>query len=58
MAHFQVLSRGGEQPAAPDAGWKDTVDVRPYEVVEVLARSWLFVRGFMLMRNSKPRVEA
>ncbi|GGT84779.1 multicopper oxidase family protein [Streptomyces violascens] len=38
LAHFQVLSRGGKQPAASDAGWKDTVDVRPYEVVEVLAR--------------------
>ncbi|MEK8172903.1 multicopper oxidase domain-containing protein [Streptomyces sp. M19] len=25
-------------PAAADVGWKDTVDVRPYEVVEVLAR--------------------
>ncbi|MFF8946704.1 multicopper oxidase family protein [Streptomyces sp. NPDC014864] len=38
MAHFQVLSRGGRRPEASDAGWKDTVDVRPYEVVEILAR--------------------
>ncbi|MFZ3560399.1 multicopper oxidase family protein [Streptomyces sp. BH055] len=38
LAHFQVLSRGGRPPRATDAGWKDTVDVRPYEVVEVLAR--------------------
>ncbi|WP_067176666.1 multicopper oxidase family protein [Microtetraspora niveoalba] len=38
MAHFRVLTRGGKAPAATDAGWKDTVDVRPYEVVEVLVR--------------------
>ncbi|MFB8175653.1 multicopper oxidase domain-containing protein [Streptomyces sp. NPDC055966] len=38
MAHFQVLSRGGRAPEPTDAGWKDTVDVRPYEVVDVLVR--------------------
>ncbi|BDM74737.1 hypothetical protein HEK616_82240 (plasmid) [Streptomyces nigrescens] len=38
LAHFQVLARGGRPPRASDAGWKDTVDVRPYEVVDVLAR--------------------
>lgn len=38
LAHFQVLSRGGRPPAPTDAGWKDTVDVRPYEVVDVLVR--------------------
>ncbi|GGP53112.1 multicopper oxidase family protein [Streptomyces abikoensis] len=38
LAQFQVVARGGRPPAAADAGWKDTVDVRPYEVVEVLAR--------------------
>jgi spore coat protein A, manganese oxidase len=38
LAHFQVLSRSGSAPGPSDAGWKDTVDVRPYEVVEVLAR--------------------
>ncbi|MEV7791182.1 multicopper oxidase domain-containing protein [Streptomyces sp. NPDC087512] len=38
LAHFKVLSRSGRAPSASDAGWKDTVDVRPYEVVEVLAR--------------------
>ncbi|MBE1591647.1 multicopper oxidase family protein [Nonomuraea angiospora] len=38
LAHFLVLARNGRAPAAPDAGWKDTVDVRPYEVVDVLAR--------------------
>ena len=35
---MRVLSRSGGAPAASDAGWKDTVDVRPYEVVEVLVR--------------------
>lgn len=35
MAHFQVLTRNGKPPAPEDAGWKDTVDLRPYEVVEV-----------------------
>ncbi|MFG2072338.1 multicopper oxidase family protein [Nonomuraea maritima] len=38
LAHFQVLARNGREPAPTDAGWKDTVDVRPYEVVDVLAR--------------------
>ncbi|TMR94713.1 multicopper oxidase family protein [Nonomuraea basaltis] len=38
LAHFQVLARNGRPPAATDGGWKDTVDVRPYEVVDVLAR--------------------
>ncbi|ONI70814.1 copper oxidase [Actinosynnema sp. ALI-1.44] len=38
LAHFQVISRGGGGPLPRDAGWKDTVDIRPYETVEVLAR--------------------
>jgi spore coat protein A len=37
LVHFQVLSRNGRPPQPSDGGWKDTVDVRPYEVVEVLA---------------------
>ncbi|MEU5533615.1 multicopper oxidase domain-containing protein [Streptomyces sp. NPDC020362] len=37
-AHFQVLSHGGRAPEPTDAGWKDTVDVRPCEVVDVLVR--------------------
>ncbi|MGH3908432.1 MAG: multicopper oxidase family protein [Pseudonocardiaceae bacterium] len=35
---FQVLSRRGREPAGFDAGWKDTVDLRPAEVVEVAVR--------------------
>ena len=38
LAPFQVLSRGGEKPGRYDAGWKDTVDIRPAEVVDVLVR--------------------
>jgi FtsP/CotA-like multicopper oxidase with cupredoxin domain len=36
LAHFRVVSRSGRGPDPADAGWKDTVDVRPYETVEVL----------------------
>ena len=38
LAHFKVLSRNGQESLPTDAGWKDTVDVRPGEVVRVLAR--------------------
>lgn len=38
LSPFQVLSRGGAKPGPYDAGWKDTVDVRPSEVVEVLIK--------------------
>jgi FtsP/CotA-like multicopper oxidase with cupredoxin domain len=35
---FQVLSRDGRGPGAYDAGWKDTVDVRPAAAVEIITR--------------------
>jgi spore coat protein A, manganese oxidase len=35
---FQVLRRGSEGPGRYDVGWKDTVDVRPAEVVDVAVR--------------------
>ena len=35
---FQVLRRGGGGPGEFDRGWKDTVDLRPAEVVEVAVR--------------------
>jgi len=35
---FQILSRRGREPGPSDAGWKDTVDLRPVEVVEVAVR--------------------
>jgi spore coat protein A len=38
LGHFQVLSRRGRDPEPWESGWKDTVDVRPYETVEVLVK--------------------
>ncbi len=38
LGHFHVYRRNGGPPLPRDAGWKDTVDVRPFEVVEVLVR--------------------
>ncbi len=38
LASFQVVSRGTGGPGPMDAGWKDTVDLRPAEDVEVLVR--------------------
>ncbi|GAA1875445.1 multicopper oxidase family protein [Pseudonocardia ailaonensis] len=38
LDHFQVLSRDGRGPGPFDAGWKDTVDVRPGEIVDVAVR--------------------
>lgn len=35
---FQVVRRGGHGPGPFDGGWKDTVDVRPGEVVDVAVR--------------------
>jgi FtsP/CotA-like multicopper oxidase with cupredoxin domain len=35
---FQVLRRGAGGPGRFDGGWKDTVDLRPAEVVEVAVR--------------------
>jgi spore coat protein A len=35
---FQVLGRDGRGPGPSDAGWKDTVDVRPGEIVDVAVR--------------------
>jgi spore coat protein A len=38
LVHFQVLRRGIDDPGPYDAGWKDTVDLRPAEQVAVIAR--------------------
>ncbi|TCO60453.1 multicopper oxidase family protein [Actinocrispum wychmicini] len=38
LAQFQVLSRNGKAPGPTDAGWKDTVDLRPAELAEVIVR--------------------
>ena len=38
LSPFQVLSRGGDDPGPFDAGWKDTIDLRPSETAEVAVR--------------------
>jgi spore coat protein A len=38
LNQFQVLSRNGGAPGPYDRGWKDTVDLRPAEAVEVAVR--------------------
>ncbi|OLB64413.1 MAG: copper oxidase [Actinobacteria bacterium 13_2_20CM_2_72_6] len=38
LVMFQVLARDGRATGPYDAGWKDTVDVRPNEWVDVAAR--------------------
>jgi spore coat protein A, manganese oxidase len=48
LNHFQVASRNGRSPGPYDAGWKDTVDVRPTEAVEVLVRFTDYAGTFML----------
>jgi spore coat protein A len=48
LDHFQVLSRNGGKPGAYDAGWKDTVDVRPSEAVEVITRFTDYRGAFLL----------
>jgi len=35
---FQVLSRGGGAPGPYDHGWKDTIDLRPFEQAEIAVR--------------------
>jgi FtsP/CotA-like multicopper oxidase with cupredoxin domain len=48
LDHFQVLSRDGGKPGAYDAGWKDTVDVRPSEAVEIITRFTDYRGAFLL----------
>jgi FtsP/CotA-like multicopper oxidase with cupredoxin domain len=48
LNHFQVLSRNGGKPGAYDAGWKDTVDVRPSEAVEIITRFTDYQGTFLL----------
>ncbi|MFG3052150.1 multicopper oxidase family protein [Kitasatospora sp. NPDC048239] len=48
LDHFQVLSRNGKDPGPYDAGWKDTVDLRPAEAVEVLVRFTDYRGTYML----------
>lgn len=45
---FQVLSRNNRAPGRFDNGWKDTVDVRPAEAVEVLTRFTDYTGSYLL----------
>lgn len=45
---FQVIGRGGREPGRFDHGWKDTVDVRPAEYVDVAVRFTDYTGAFML----------
>lgn len=38
LSPFQVLSRTGRSPGPADAGWKDTLDLRPTEYADVAIR--------------------
>ncbi|WP_030257684.1 MULTISPECIES: multicopper oxidase family protein [Streptomyces] len=48
LDHFQVIGRNGGDPGPYDAGWKDTVDLRPAEAVEVLVRFTDYAGTYML----------
>jgi spore coat protein A, manganese oxidase len=45
---FQVIGRGGADPGDFDHGWKDTVDVRPAEHVDVAIRFDDYVGPFLM----------
>ncbi|MEU6009340.1 multicopper oxidase domain-containing protein [Streptomyces sp. NPDC047453] len=48
LNHFQVVSRNNKGLGAYDHGWKDTVDLRPAEAVEVAVRFTDYTGPFML----------
>ncbi|MEU6218774.1 multicopper oxidase domain-containing protein [Streptomyces sp. NPDC047022] len=48
LDHFQVTGRNGRAPGPYDAGWKDTVDPRPAESVEIVTRFTDYAGRFML----------
>jgi FtsP/CotA-like multicopper oxidase with cupredoxin domain len=48
LDHFQVVARNGRDPGPFDAGWKDTVDLRPAETMEVLVRFTDYAGTYMM----------
>ncbi|MFI0928453.1 multicopper oxidase family protein [Streptomyces sp. NPDC021012] len=48
LNHFQVLSRNNREIGPQDHGWKDTVDLRPAEAVEVVTRFTDYAGTYML----------
>lgn len=45
---FQVLRRDGRAPSDFDGGWKDTVDIRPAEVVDIAVRFTDYAGRFVM----------
>jgi spore coat protein A len=45
---FQVVSRQGGAPSPEDAGWKDTVDVRPNSYVDLAVRFTDYAGRYLL----------
>ncbi|GAB3467557.1 multicopper oxidase family protein [Actinophytocola sediminis] len=45
---FQVLRRGSRGPGALDGGWKDTVDLKPAEVVDIAVRFTDYAGRFVM----------
>jgi FtsP/CotA-like multicopper oxidase with cupredoxin domain len=45
---FQVLRRDGRGPSDYDVGWKDTVDIRPAEVVDIAVRFTDYTGRFVM----------
>jgi FtsP/CotA-like multicopper oxidase with cupredoxin domain len=45
---FRVLSRNNRGPGRFDIGWKDTIDIRPAEAVEVLTRFTDYTGSYLL----------
>lgn len=48
LSPFQVLRRNGRPPGPFDAGWKDTVDLRPAEYVDVAVRFERYRGAYLL----------
>lgn len=48
LGHFQVVSVDGKDVAEAERGWKDTVNVTPFAVVEVLVRFPAYRGRYML----------
>jgi FtsP/CotA-like multicopper oxidase with cupredoxin domain len=48
LNHFQVISRNGSAPGSYDAGWKDTVDLRATEAIEVAVRYTDYAGRYMM----------
>ncbi|BBY05392.1 multicopper oxidase family protein [Mycobacterium noviomagense] len=48
LNQFQVVARNNRAPGPFDRGWKDTVDIRPSEAVEVVTRFTDYTGSYLL----------